>query len=419
MNFDTPNHLTESPDDPLFEKAQQFIETVNPAISGNRGHDRLFAVACRLSLRHWLKFLKKQPWSRGSLDCSTYNIGLRGAGLGIPPATVIAVASRLIAKAGDTPNAQKITSQIERAYEFVGSGKRAKVGGARLAKRVTKTRRVSFLPSALARVAAKLEIKEDPETYIQARSPFCADYISSAEFLSSIFRPGESVILFEKFESQGQYIWAKDRHPHQPVPFGGTDGIWFLVNPVDGQHYPNPRQGNKSSRRSEESITSFRFAVLESDEADTTDWLKFLAQVPFRIVAIYYSGGRSVHALVQVDASDKADWDNKIKEAKHLLTLLGADPGALTAVRLSRLPQAWRGERQQKLIYLNPSADGTPICNLPKRPAYQSWLQFAAQRLETRQGFKSEDLQKCLKIIRPFQHLPDVAAVINVLDELQ
>jgi len=45
---------------------------------------------------------------------------------------------------------------------------------------------------------------------------------------------------------------------------------------------------------------------------------------------------------------------------------LGADPGALSAVRLTRLPQAMRGQRLQRLLYLNPDPDGRPIVELAK-----------------------------------------------------
>ena len=47
-----------------------------------------------------------------------------------------------------------------------------------------------------------------------------------------------------------------------------------------------------------------------------------------------------------------------------LVTQLGALP-IRPEVRLSRLPQATRGERLQRLLYLNAQPDGTPILNQP------------------------------------------------------
>ena len=119
-------------------------------------------------------------------------------------------------------------------------------------------------------------------------------------------------------------------------------------------------------------MTAWRYAVLESDEADADDWLRCLVQMPFRIASIYESGGRSIHALVQLDAASKADWDRLMLPVKPMLITLGADRGALTAVRLSRLPQAMRGERCQRLLYLNPQPSGVPIFKQPIPPAYIS-----------------------------------------------
>jgi hypothetical protein len=123
------------------------------------------------------------------------------------------------------------------------------------------------------------------------------------------------------------------------------------------------------SRRSEEAVSAFRYAVLESDEADADDWLRCLVQMPLRIACICESGKRSIHALVRLDAASKADWDRLMAPLKPVLITLGADRGALSAVRLSRLPQAMRGERCQRLLYLNPQPTGQPIFQQAMPPA--------------------------------------------------
>jgi hypothetical protein len=69
---------------------------------------------------------------------------------------------------------------------------------------------------------------------------------------------------------------------------------------------------------------------------------------------------------VRIDASSKTDWESKVAKMKPVLVTLGADPGALSAVRLTRLPQAMRGQRLQRLLYLNPDPDGRPIVELAK-----------------------------------------------------
>src|SRR5207247_384165 len=149
---------------------------------------------------------------------------------------------------------------------------------------------------------------------------------------------GEKVLIFSDMKSQGQFVWDADRsdviqNHHLPT---GRDGVWFLPQPVTGQYHANPRLGGKRSRRSEEAVTSWRFALLESDKAAPDDWLRCLIQLPLRIVCICESGGRSIHALVRLDAASKAAWDEMIQKIRPALVTLGADPGALSAVRLSR-----------------------------------------------------------------------------------
>jgi hypothetical protein len=258
----------------------------------------------------------------------------------------------------------------------------------------------------------------DIESFITARSAFRPEYVDSSTYLARVYYPPEKVLVFTEFKSQGQALWSHEMRSHH-LPTSGPDGVWYLINPVDGLRHPNPRQNGKLSRRSQESITSFRYALLESDEADQDQWLRLLATVPFKIVAVYYSGGRSVHALVHVGADDKASWDSLVAPVKPLLTLVGADPAALTAVRLSRLPQAWRGERQQRLIYLNPMADGTPILQMPPRPSYRDWVQFAQAKLSWMAPFTPDEIHMTLDELQQFQTEPEVGPVIKQLEQME
>src|SRR5689334_21353738 len=92
------------------------------------------------------------------------------------------------------------------------------------------------------------------------------------------------------------------------------------------------------TRRSWKTCLRFPFMVVESDKADAGQWLSVLAQLPMPIAAIYTSGGKSIHALVKIDAASKVEWDAKADEFKPALITFGADKRSLTAVRLTRLP---------------------------------------------------------------------------------
>jgi len=274
-----------------------------------------------------------------------------------------------------------------------------------------------FNPAKLAAIASKCGIA-DIQRFVVRVSPICPDYTRAAEFLAHLYYAGEKVVLFTRFKSQGQSIWERDLHPGQPMLERGPDGVWFLANPVDGDFHPNPRQDGKPSRRSEESVTNFRFAVLESDETEAIEWLKLLVQFPLEISAIYSSGGRSIHALIRVDAINKVDWDEAIVPVKGWLTQLGADPAALTAVRLSRLPQMYRGDRRQELLYLDPNPDGVPICHKALRPAYKSWLQWAQAVLIWGGAVDETSVRACLEQLHPFRSEPAVEDILIRLASL-
>jgi hypothetical protein len=240
--------------------------------------------------------------------------------------------------------------------------------------------------------------------WFMERSPKDPRGVMPAEFLESIFDPGERAIVFTKFTSQGDFAWEVGRGGFRlgknkgisavksrlPID-GGADGVWFLSNPVSlkWEFSPRKKTGDGTSRRIKECVTSWKYLVLESDDAPAELWLKFLAKMPDCIRAIYSSGGRSWHALVCVYAPTWAHMDGLLQGnphganagqrmgAKRMWAELGADPGALTPVRLTRLPGCTRGGKQQRLIYLNPGPDGglnekgewngIPIVDLPKR----------------------------------------------------
>lgn len=215
------------------------------------------------------------------------------------------------------------------------------------------------------------------------RSPVDPRGLTPGEFLEYVFSPGDRVLVFTNFKSQGEFLWQVGQGGYRlsdqrgvraersklPVD-GGKEGVWFLSNPVTGRWEINPRRQGMYSRRSAESVTKWRHYLLESDQAPEDLWLKFLGMLPAAVVAIYSSGGKSWHALVRVDQPDKASFDTLLRNhAKRVLPIFGADAAAMTPVRLTRLPGCTRNGREQRLIYLNPNVKATsetPIRDLTR-----------------------------------------------------
>lgn len=220
--------------------------------------------------------------------------------------------------------------------------------------------------------------------WLANRSAIDPALVPTARFLELLYRQGEHVLLFKKQVTQGDYVYQIGGGVDWQVAemaeiFKWTpDGVWFLAQPVTGQFHPNPRD-QKQSRRSMEAVTAWRYLILESDEAPLRLWLGALARLPLRIAAIYTSGGRSIHALIRVDARTKDEWDNEKKALHAGLVTLGADPKAMTAVRLTRLPGCYRGKELQKLLYIDPQPECRALVDvLQRRDVESEWLQRAA-----------------------------------------
>ena len=312
--------------------------------------------------KSWSAYVEGLAWARGSLDLSSYHSFLRAASIGVKPEEALALVATKIKEAGDEPKPVKLNQQLRRAYAFVTEISK----GINHSHDFVLRERPKFIPEYAQKFAERVPDEVDA-AWLRRRSKVQVPWIlTPAEFLFSAYEMGDNVLIFSDYRSQGQEIWQKcscrllDRDELKRFSRGHSDGVWFLSNPVDGHEYFNERQ-QRMSRRSEESITSFRFAVLESDCQPLEQWLRILVQLPLPIVSIASSGGKSLHALVRVDANSKTDWDETIRAIKPRLIQLGADPGALTAVRLTRLPNTYRGDRSQELFYLNPSPSGKPI----------------------------------------------------------
>ena len=307
------------------------------------------------------EFLGSLDWGPGNTKhLQQYQGFLRAASLGIPPRLAHAEVLRRIQDAGGQVLSYQLERQLQRAFEFV-----AHQPFSGMTSTGYSTPKPAFSRETLKRIASNVNVP-DIVGYIEARSAVPVDSATSETVLRALYRPGEKVIVFTKFQSQGQFVFG-DPNQDSLLPQGGPEGVWFLTNPGDGLYHPNMREQNKLSRRSEESVTSWRYMVVESDVADPEDWLRAVVQLPLPIVAIYTSGGKSIHCLVRVDAGSKTEWDKIKNDIKPVLVTLGADPAALTAVRLSRLPQCWRGDKKQELLYLNPDADGTPIIQMAEK----------------------------------------------------
>lgn len=264
----------------------------------------------------------------------------------------------------------------------------------------------AYDPKLAAAVASYCPAGAVDDDWLRAHSPIRIPkdpHAWPALLLNSLYREGEHIIVFTKFASQGQLLHTPGEstvrleeyppaagsitpvRPRSGFPLGAQNGVWFLCSPVTGEWLPNDnnrdRHGAKLGRRHAACCTRFPYLVLESDEAPPSVWLRILVQLQDPIVAVYTSGGKSYHALIRVDCNTKEEFDAARRAYIARLAALGADPAAISAVRLTRLPGCLRygsgqgaeykpyldrdgnaAPRMQQLLYLNPNAEkGHPL----------------------------------------------------------
>lgn len=136
------------------------------------------------------------------------------------------------------------------------------------------------------------------------------------------------------------------------------------INPFTGKQAEG---GNKGMTRiGERCLARFPLMLLEFDELPLADQCRFWAGMiehDMPIVAIIYSGGKSLHGLIRVGAADERTWWKRCEDAKANYCTdpdpaYRADVQALRPAAGVRLAGVIRADtkRAQRLLYLDPDA---------------------------------------------------------------
>ena len=69
-----------------------------------------------------------------------------------------------------------------------------------------------------------------------------------------------------------------------------SGGAWIRFNPMNGNGANNS------------DVTSYRYTLIESDKMSVSKQIAMIRALELPVAALVYSGGKSVHAIVRVDA---------------------------------------------------------------------------------------------------------------------
>jgi len=120
-------------------------------------------------------------------------------------------------------------------------------------------------------------------------------------------------------------------------------GAWIRFNPLDGKGVKN------------DNVTDFRYALVESDTMPIDKQNAMIRELELPVACLVYSGGKSVHAIVKIDAADYAEYRKRVDYLYEVCKQNGLviDTQNRNPSRLSRMPGVRRGEHKQFLIDTN------------------------------------------------------------------
>ena len=120
-------------------------------------------------------------------------------------------------------------------------------------------------------------------------------------------------------------------------------GAWIRFNALDGEGVKN------------ENVVKFRHALVESDTMAVEDQERLYRDLQLPIVAMVSSGGKSVHAIVRIDAKDADQYRERVDKLYGILSDHGIeiDRQNKNPSRLSRMPGITRNGHRQQLLAVN------------------------------------------------------------------
>lgn len=120
-------------------------------------------------------------------------------------------------------------------------------------------------------------------------------------------------------------------------------GAWIRFNPLDGHGVKN------------ENVSDFRFALVESDSMELDQQNAIIRSLELPVACLVYSGKKSIHAIVRVDASNYDEYRKRVDYLYNVCQKNGLkiDSQNRNPSRLSRMPGVLRNGRKQFLIDTN------------------------------------------------------------------
>lgn len=145
----------------------------------------------------------------------------------------------------------------------------------------------------------------------------------------------------------GQILAAIKKHPKDMGAVIGDynteAGAWIRFNPLDGNGVNN------------DNVTDLRYSLIESDNLEIEKQKALMEELKLPIVLMTFSGSKSVHSIVRIDALTPQDYKEKVDYLYKICEEngLSIDTQNKNASRMTRMPGVIRGEKKQFIIAEN------------------------------------------------------------------
>ncbi len=117
-------------------------------------------------------------------------------------------------------------------------------------------------------------------------------------------------------------------------------GAWIRFNPLDGEGVKN------------DNVTEYKYTLVESDSMDLEKQNAIIRELDLPIAALVYSGKKSIHAIVKVDAANYEEYRKRVDYLYDVCKKNGLDIDNQNRnpSRLSRMPGVERNGKKQFII---------------------------------------------------------------------
>ncbi len=180
-------------------------------------------------------------------------------------------------------------------------------------------------------------------------------------YLETLFDSTDNVgFVTRSFEKDGKYMPSKgvwDRTAGKLIQelnkcsdmldvigdYNHEAGVWIRFNPLDGNGVKN------------ENVTEYRYALVESDSIEIEKQNAVIRELELPVACLVHSGGKSLHAVVRVDAADCQEYRKRVDYLYNICNKNGfmVDSQNKNPSRLSRMPGVVRGGKKQFLVDTN------------------------------------------------------------------